>query len=181
MIAIGHVAVARTNLSKHKEISTITCCLMLFCQCLKLRDKVLVESQTRDVTTSINTETVHTHLNKLAIALNEVISHVLVLCVEVHAVTCNLSPPAAIIVPVEVAIVVPVVVLVMVLTIGIFHCSQTRRILLTTRYREVVIRQHTAIFLSVRNHTSINIALVCIPITSKEFAEVLLTKVTRVV
>ena len=43
------------------------------------------------MTGCINTETIHTHLDELTIALHEIICHRVVLCIQVYAVTDNLT------------------------------------------------------------------------------------------
>ena len=48
----------------------------------------------------VDTETVNTHLDELAIALYEILCHGVVLGVKVYAVACNLSPPTVRLVPV---------------------------------------------------------------------------------
>jgi hypothetical protein len=81
------------------------------------------------VTGCINTETIDTHLDEIAIAVDKIFSHCIILSIEVHTVTCNLSPPAVWLIPVEVTEMVPVVVWIMILTIGILHQGKTPLIL----------------------------------------------------
>ena len=182
MVAVNYVTFAGTNFRIHKEVSAIAFFLVLLCKLFKLRDKTIIESQTGDMSARVNTESIHTHLDKLAIALYKVVGYIRVLGVEVHAVACNLSVPTRIVVPVPlVTNMVPIVVGVVVLAIGVLHFCQTLGILLATRKLEIVIWQSTPIFLGVRNHTCVDVALVSRPIASEEFAEVLLAEVTCVV
>ena len=77
----------------------------------------------------VNTEAVHTHLDKLAVAAHEVVGYVLILRVQVHAVAGYLRPPAGIVVPVERAEVVPIVIHVVILSVGVLHLRQASLIL----------------------------------------------------
>ncbi len=78
----------------------------------------------------VDTEAVNAHLDEFAVALHEIFGNGGILSVEVDAVTGNLSPPAAGIVPVPgVGEVVPVVVVVVVLTIGVLQVFEAGGIL----------------------------------------------------
>ena len=130
------------------------------------------------MTGCIDTETIHTHLDETAVALYEIICYVVVLGIQVNAVTCNLSPPAVRKVPVEVTKMVPVVVNILVLTTNILQQAKTTLILLIRDTCKVVGTQ----LLLVRNHTSIDECLSFqVGITVKLLAECLLTEVTGVV
>ena len=131
------------------------------------------------MSTRINTEAVHTHLDKFRVALNQVVIYIRMLCVQVHAVACDLHPPARRIIPVAMTKVMPIVVVIIVLTLGVFHQRQTLTILI--RQRQIIVRQLSTIFLGVRNHTFIDIRLVFGPVASKHLAQVCFTKVTCVV
>ena len=127
------------------------------------------------MTGSIDTESIHTHLDETAVALYEIICYVVVLGVQIDAVACNLSPPAVRKVPVEVTKMVPVVVNILVLTTNILQQAKTTLILLIRDTCKVVGTQ----LLLVRNHTSIDECLSChVDITVKLLAECLLTEVT---
>ena len=127
----------------------------------------------------IDTETIDTHLDELAIALYEILCHLVVLSVKVYTVASNLTHPTAGEVPVPVVgCMVPVVVYVVVLSICILHQSQTALVLLSTYNCEIVGAKHIA----VRNHTSVDFSLVTkLGVALKLLAEILLTKVTGVV
>ena len=130
------------------------------------------------MTGSIDTESIHTHLDETAVALYEIICYVVVLGIQVNAVACNLSPPAVRKVPVEVTKMVPVVVNILVLTTNILQQAKTTLILLIRDTCKVVGTQ----LLLVRNHTSIDECLSFqVGITVKLLAECLLTEVTGVV
>ena len=130
------------------------------------------------MTGSIDTESIYTHLDKAAVALHEIICHIVVLGVQIHAVTSNLCPPAVRKVPVKVTKVVPVVVSILVLATDILHQGKTTLILLISNTCKVVGTQ----LLLIRNHTSIDECLSCqVGITVKLLAECLLTEVTGVV
>ena len=129
----------------------------------------------------IDTEAVHTHLDKLAVAAHEVVGYVLILRVEVHAVAIYLRPPTGIVVPVERAEVVPIVVFIIVIAFGVLHLRQASGMLQAAFQREVVVRQASAVFLRVGNHALVYLRLVGIPVAGEEFAEVLLAEVTRMV
>ena len=130
------------------------------------------------MTGCIDTESIHTHLDEAAVALYEIICYVVVLGVQVHAVACNLSPPAVRKVPVKVTKVVPVVVNILVLATDILHQGKTTLILLISDTCKVVGTQ----LLLVRNHTSIDQCLSSqVGITVELLAECLLTEVTGVV
>jgi len=121
-----------------------------------LRDKLLAEGKTRDVTRGIDTETIYTHLDKAAIAVDKIICHCIVLGIEVYTVACNLSPPTGRIIPIEVTEMVPVIVNIMIHTIGILHLRQTTLILKTSCNSQVVATQ----LLLIWNHTSIYVSLI---------------------
>ena len=130
------------------------------------------------MTGCIDTETIHTHLDKAAIALYEIICYVVVLGIQIHTVACNLSPPAIRKVPVEVTKMVPVVVNILVLTTDVLQQAKTTLILLIRDTCKVVGTQ----LLLVRNHTSIDECLSCqVGITVELLAECLLTEVTSVI
>ena len=182
MVTINDIALAGANLCIHKEVTTITLRLVLLRKCLKLRNERFVESQTRDVSTRINTEAIHTHLNKLTITFHEVVRYSRVLSIQIHTVTRNLSVPTRIVIPVPlVGNMVPIVVGIIILALSILHVCKTRIVLLSTRKREVVVWQFTTIFLGDRNHTVVDRTLVFGPITIKEFAQISLSEVTRMV
>ena len=143
-----------------------------------MRDELLVECQAGDVTGCINTETIDTHLDKLSIAIYEILSHVVVLCVEIHTVTSNLTHPTAWEVPVPVVgSMVPIVVYIVVIAICILHQGKTT-LILYLYIAQVIVAQLALI----RDHTSINVCLVTkMSITVEHLAELLLTEVTGVV
>ena len=130
------------------------------------------------MTGSIDTESIDTHLDKAAIALHEIICHIVVLGVQIHAVTCNLSPPAVRKVPVKVTKMVPVVVNILVLATYVLHQGKTTLILLISDTCKIVGPQ----LLLIRNHTGIDECLSSqVGITVELLAECLLTEVTGVV
>jgi len=130
------------------------------------------------MTGCIDTESIDTHLDETAVALYEIICYVVVLGVQIHAVACNLSPPAVRIIPVEVTKMVPVVVNILVLTTDVLQQAKTTLILLIRDTCKVVGTQ----LLLVRNHTSIDECLSSqVGITVKLLAECLLTEVTGMV
>ena len=55
----------------------------------------------------VDAESIHTHLDELPVAVDEVLVRLGVLGVQVHTVACYLCPPSVGFIPVEVAIVVP--------------------------------------------------------------------------
>ena len=94
LITVLYTTVTGTHLTIHKERSLVEALiLVLLAKSSKLRDKLLAEGKTRDVTRGIDTETIYTHLDELAIALYEILCHLVVLSVKVYTVACNLSPP----------------------------------------------------------------------------------------
>ena len=130
VVAVHHVTFTSTYFSVHEEISTITFVFVLLSQGKKLRQKCVVVCKTRNVSGSVNAETVNTHSDKFAVAIHKVVAHVWVFRVEVHAVTGNLCIPARIVVPIPVvANVVPVVVHIVVYTVCILHICQASTIL----------------------------------------------------
>ena len=146
-----------TYLTIHKERSPVkTLALVLLAKFCKLRDKLLAEGKTRDVTRGIDTETIYAHLDKAAIAVDKIICHCIVLGIEVYTVACNLSPPTGRIIPIEVTEMVPVIVNIMIHTIGILHLRQTTLILETSCNIQVVATQLFFIW----NHTSIYVSLI---------------------
>ena len=94
MIAISHISLACTHLAIHKERTAVAFILSFFSYCLKLGKESIVESETSDVSGSIDTEAVDTHTDKLAIAIHEIVGHIRVFGVEVYAVAGDLSPPS---------------------------------------------------------------------------------------
>ena len=129
------------------------------------------------MTGGIDTETIHTHLDELTIALHEIICHRVVLCIQVYAVTGNLTPPTGWIIPTELAVMVPVVVNITVLTVHILHHGKTTMVLILWKDGQVVTTQSFC-----RGHTSIDVSLVAkLCVTIEQLAELLLTEVTGVV
>ena len=129
------------------------------------------------MTRCIDTETIHTHLDELTIAIYEILSYLVVLCIEVHTVTSNLPPPTGWIIPAELTVMVPVVVNITVLTIHILHHGKTTLVLIFWKYGQVVTTQSFC-----RGHTSIDVSLVAkLCVTIEQLAELLLTEVTGVV
>ena len=179
LTSIGYIVHTCTNLTIHKERCLVQALvLVLLTKCFKLRDKLLVECQAGDVARCINTETIDTHLDKLSIAIYEILSHVVVLCVEIHTVTSNLPHPTAWEVPVPVVgSMVPIVVYIVVIAICILHQGKTT-LILYLYIAQVIVAQLALI----RDHTSINVCLVTkMSITVEHLAELLLTEVTSVV
>ena len=82
------------------------------------------------MTGGIDTETIHTHLDELTIAIYEILSYLVVLCIEVYAVTGNLTPPTGWIIPTEHTEMMPVVMNILVLTIHILHHGKTTLVLI---------------------------------------------------
>ena len=182
LAAVGRLAEARTHLGEHEERATIqSLALVLLAQSLKGRNEHLVERQAADVAAGVDAEAVHTHLDERAVAVNEVFDRLGILGVEVHAVAGNLRPPAVGLVPVEVAVVVPQVVGVVVHAVGILHFSKAVGILFAAGQTQVVVLQFAALTDSVWHHALVDVALGFSPVARKEFAQVLLTKVARVV
>ena len=129
------------------------------------------------MTGGIDTETIHTHLDELTIASNEILSYLVVLCIEVNTVTSNLTPPTEWIIPTELTVMVPVVVNITVLTVHILHHGKTTMVLIFWKDGQVVTTQSFC-----RGHTSIDVSLVAkLCITIEQLAELLLTEVTGVV
>jgi len=129
------------------------------------------------VTRCIDTETIHTHLDELTIAIYEILSYLVVLCIEVNTVTSNLPPPTGWIIPTELTVMVPVVVNITVLTIHILHHGKTTVVLIFWKDGQVVTTQSFC-----RGHTSIDVSLVAkLCVTIEQLAELLLTEVTSVV
>ena len=131
LTSIGYIVHTCTNLTIHKERCLVqSLVLVLLTESYKFRNELLVECQAGDVTGCINTETIDTHLDKLSIAIYEILSHVVVLCVEIHTVTSNLTHPTAWEVPVPVVgCMMPIVVDIVVIAIGILHQGKTTLIL----------------------------------------------------
>ena len=152
VVTVDDIAFAGAYLAKHKEVAITTFSLVLLGKSLELRDECVVESEARDMTTSVDAETIDTHFDKFAVAFYEVVAYIGVLGVEVYAVACNLTIPARVVVPVPfVGYVVPVVVYVVVLTVGILHFGKAFGILLVARKIVVVVGKASAIFLSERD------------------------------
>ena len=129
------------------------------------------------MTRCIDTETIHTHLDELTIALHEIICHRVVLCIEVNTVTSYLPPPTGWIIPAELTIMMPVVVNITVLTIHILHHGKTTVVLIFWKDGQVVTTQSFC-----RGHTSIDVSLVAkLCVTIEQLAELLLTEVTGMV
>ena len=73
----------------------------------------------------IDTETVDTHLDEIAILLNEILGHGRVLGVKVDAVAGDLTPPAVGIVPVPACTyVVPIVMVIFVSSVSILQVGE---------------------------------------------------------
>ena len=122
MVAISdRTLVSRAHLSVHKERCAAALVFILLSNFVESRHKHLVEGKSRNVSAGVDTESVHTHFNKCAVAIDEVFGSGRVFGVEVHAVAGDLCIPAGVVVPVETAIVVPIVVGVVVFVIGILH------------------------------------------------------------
>ena len=129
------------------------------------------------MTRCIDTEAIHTHLDELTIAIYEILSYLVVLCIEVNTVTSNLPPSTGWIIPTELTVMVPVVVNITVLTIHILHHGKTTVVLIFWKDGQVVTTQSFC-----RGHTSIDVSLVAkLCVTIEQLAELLLTEVTSVV
>ena len=132
--------------------------------------------------TGVDTESVNTHLDERAVAIDQVIGNSGVFSVQVHAVTSDLCPPSCVVVPVELTEVVPVVVVVVVLVVGVFHLLQPRVILLARGQARVIGRQFAPHRVgSVGEHALVDLVLVSIDVSREQFAQVLFAKVARVV
>ena len=130
----------------------------------------------------VDAKSVHTHFDELSIATHEIICYILVFRIEIYTIAGNLSPNAGIIIPIPVFCdMMPIVMRVVVYAIGILHLHLAGFILKAGLQREVVIGQTSAIFFGQRNHALVDGGLVCRPVAGKEFAEVFLTEVARVV
>ena len=129
------------------------------------------------MTRCIDTETIHTHLDELTIAIYEILSYLVVLCIQVHTVTSNLPPPTGWIIPAELTIMMPVVVNILVLTIHILHHGKTTLVLILWKDGQVVTTQSFC-----RGHTSIDVSLVAkLCVTIEQLTEFFLTEVTGMV
>ena len=152
VVAIDDIAFAGAYLAKHKEVATTTFSLVLFGKSLELRDECVVESEARDMTTSVDAETIDAHSDELTITTYEIVGYGRIFGVEVDTVASNLSVPARVVVPIPfVADVVPIVVSVVVLSVGILHFGKAFGILLVARKVVVVVGKASAIFLSERD------------------------------
>ena len=179
LASVGYIVHTCTNLTIHKERCLVqSLVLVLLTEGFKFRDELLVECQAGDVAGCIDTETIHTHLDKLTIAIYEILSHIVILCVEIHTVTCNLTHPTAWVVPVPVVgCMMPIVMYIVVIAICILHQGKTT-LILYLYIVQIIVAQHVLI----RNHTSIDVSLVTkTSITVELLAKMLLTEVTGVV
>ena len=180
--AIGDFAVACAHLGKHVERAVVQAlALVLLAQGLESRHKGAVERHARDVATGVDAETVNTHLDERAVAVDEILIGLGVLGVQVHAVASNLCPPAVRLVPVEVAVVVPQVVRVVVHAVGVLHLGQAVGILLFTRQIQVVVLEFATILDGEWNHALAQVALRLAIVAGEQLAQVLLAEVARVV
>ena len=134
LVAISHVREASAALAKHEEGTAIeTFALILFRDLEELGDKRSIESKARDMACSVDTEAVDTHLDEIAILLNEVLRHGGVLGVKVDTVTCDLTPPAVGKVPVPACTyVMPIVVVILVGAVGVLQVGEASVKLLGT-------------------------------------------------
>ena len=127
MVTVCYVSVASTYLAKHKEIPAISLCFEFFCQRVELWYECFIESESRNMSRSIDTETVYTHLNKLSVAINKILAHCRIFGVQIHTVACNLGIPSRVIVPIPfVTDMVIVVVRIVVLSVFVFKGIYTR-------------------------------------------------------
>ena len=154
----------------------------MFAQGLESGNVDLVECQAGDVPSCIDTETINTHPDECAVAVNQVLGNSGILGIQIHTVSSNLSPPPRVVVPVELPEVVPIVVCVVVLVVGVFHLFQAVVILLARGQASVVCGQYTANGIGrIGEHALVDFELVSVPVAGKQFAQVFLAKVARVV
>ena len=158
MLAVEDGTVTRAYLREHIERRAAAFVFRRFSRRDERRDESVVKGQTRDMSAGVDTKTVHTHVDKRGVALYQVLIDGRILRIEVHAVAGDLEEPAVGLVPVAMREMMPVVMGVVVLflpvlVLGILHLRQSRRILFAGLQLQVVIRQHTAVFLRIRHHT----------------------------
>ena len=182
LTAIGNLAHACAHFGKHEERALVeTLVLVLLAQLLESRDKGLVEGESADVPTCVDAESVDTHLDKRAVAVDEILVGFGILGVQVHAVAGNLCPPAVGFVPVEVAVVVPQVVCVVVHAVGVLHLGEAVLVLLSRGQVHVVVVEQSALRDGVGHHALLDVALGLGPVAVKEVAQVGLAKVAGVI
>ena len=130
----------------------------------------------------VDAESVNAHLDERAVAVDQILGHSRVLGVQVNTVTCDLCPPARVVIPVKLPEVVPIVVSVVILIIGVLHHLQSHVILLARGQAAVVGRQFAAHRVGgVGEHALVDLILIGVAVTREQFAKVLLAKVARVV
>ena len=110
---------ACAHLGVHKEWSATTHVLVLFGDVEESGHKHLVEGEAWNVTACVDTESVNTHFDKRAVAVDQIFGSGWILGVEVHAVAGYLRIPASVVVPVKLSEMVPIVMRVVILFVGI--------------------------------------------------------------
>ena len=128
----------------------------------------------------VYTETIDTHLDKAGIAFHEVLRNRRVLCVQIDAVACNLSPPARRVVPVEPSFVVPVVMRVAVCEVRVLHHCQACAVLIGGLHIGIVCRKHSSLFGRYGYHRCIDIAQILRVVLLEHLAQVVLAEVAGV-
>ena len=186
MLPIEDTAVTRAHLCEHIKRCTSAFGFGCFSGGDESRQERVVETQTGNMSSGVNTETVHTHVNERSVALYQIVIHSRVLRIQIHAVSGNLEEPAVRFVPVTMSVVMPVVMrivvlLLPVLVIRVLHLRQPCRILFTAIQLQVVVGQQTAVFLGIRYHAVVDGRLIGRPITIEQLAQVGLTEVTGVI
>ncbi len=128
LVAVDHRTLeALAAFAEHEERGAATFGFVRLCDFEELRDELLVEGKARDMAGGVNTEAVNTHFDELAVAVYDVFGYIVVLGVEIHAVACNLPPPAVGKVPVPACAVM--VVIVVRLEFGVLEIFPALRIL----------------------------------------------------
>ena len=100
MLAVEDGTVTRAYLREHIERRAAAFVFCRFSRRKECRDEGVVKGQTGYMTAGVDTETVHAHLNKRSVALEEVVIDGGILRIEVHAVAGDLEEPAVGFVPV---------------------------------------------------------------------------------
>ena len=180
MLAVEDGTVARAHLREHIKRCTAALVFGCFAGRDERRDKGVVEGQTRDMSARVDTESVHAHLNKRGIALNQVVIDGRVLRVQIHAVSGDLEKPAVGLVPVAMRKMMPVVMSVVIDAGRVLHLREPRRVLVIAVERSIVVRQFAAVFLRERYH-AVYRRLIGRPVPIEEMAKVRLAEITGVV
>ena len=133
LVAIPPVGETCAYLRVHEEWGAAALGLGGLGSSMQLWQEMLVERQARDMATGINAEAIDTHIDKLRVAVDQVVGHMRVLRIQVYAVSGNLRPPACLVVPIEVAEMVIQVMAVVVLAVCVLHHGQTLLVLTARR------------------------------------------------